>query len=294
MIKVIKKLYVYYLHLLENGGKMELIANNYLKRGIKIIAVLAFFLLVTKPIYAIDIPDYLRKCVLAIGTKNYDYNESTEERSITRVSRGTGVLIWTDRFILVTAKHVVFENGKVVPNLCFWGNTRDGKEFMYSFSDIQKEYKNIKWIPHSDPDIDIAASIIILDLEKEDLSFVSLEEEFKNVTDKEIGNDVYCLGYPSGIGATKGSNPVLRKGIVAHKDKGSNFFHIDAVVSSGDSGGPVFLYEKKENIRLLGIVSAFRSFVTSDARVYHSGLGIVFSADCIKDILKSPEFKKTY
>ena len=55
MIKVIKKLYVYYLHLLENGGKMELIANNYLKRGIKIIAALTIFILLTKPIYAIEI-----------------------------------------------------------------------------------------------------------------------------------------------------------------------------------------------------------------------------------------------
>lgn len=293
MIKVIKKLYVYYLHLLENGGKMELIANNYLKRGIKIIAALTIFILLTKPIFAIDIPEYLKKCVLAIGTRDYDYNESTEKQSITRDFRGTGVLIWTDRFILVTAKHVVFENGKVVPNLCFWGNTQDGNEFMYSFSDIQKEYKNVKWIPHSDPNVDIAASIIMLDLEKEDLSFVRLEG-FENVTDKEIGNDVYCLGYPSGIGATKGSNPVIRKGIIAHKDKGSNFFHIDAIVSGGNSGGPVFLYEKNENIRLLGIVSAFRAFFTNDARVYHSGLGIVFSADCIKEILESSEFKNTY
>ncbi len=272
---------------------MELIANNSLKHGIKIISALTIFIFLTKSVYAIEIPDYLKKCVLAIGTRNYDYNESTEEQSITRVFRGTGVLIWTDRFILVTAKHVVFENGKVAPNLCFWGNTRDGKEFMYSFSDIQNEYKNIKWIPHSDPNIDIAASIIILDLEKEDLSFVGLNG-FENVTDKEIGYDVYCLGYPSGIGATKGSNPVIRKGIVAHKDKGSNFFHIDAIVSGGNSGGPVFLYEKKENIRLLGIVSAFRPFVTSDARFYHSGLGIVYTAECIKDIIESPEFKKTY
>ena len=272
---------------------MESIKNNYLKQGARVITALVFFFILAKPIYAIEIPDYLKKCVLAIGTKDYDYNERTKEQSIKRVFRGTGVLVWTDRFVLVTAKHVVFENGKVVPNLCFWGNKRDGKEFMYSFSDIQEKYKEIKWIPNPDTDIDIAASIVMLNIEKEDLSFVGLGG-FKKVTDKEIGNDVYCLGYPSGIGAKQGSNPVLRKGIVAHKDKGSKFFHIDAVLSGGNSGGPVFLYEKEKELKLLGIVSAFKPFITSDARVYHSGLGIVYSADCIKEILDSLEFKNTY
>jgi len=75
MIKVIKKLYVYYLHLLENGGKMETFEKYYIKWGVIIIAILAFFMLVAKPIYAIEIAkdtlDDLNKKVVAIGVKRY-------------------------------------------------------------------------------------------------------------------------------------------------------------------------------------------------------------------------------
>ena len=167
---------------------------------------------------------------------------------------------------------------------------------MRSFSDIQKQYGKIKWIPHRDSDIDIAVSIIGIDPEKEDLTFVTLEG-FEKIKDIKIGDDVYYLGYPSGIGATQGSNPVLRSGMVAHKDKESKLFYIDAVVSGGNSGGPVFLYQKGKPVKLLGIVSAFKEFISGDIekiKYFHSGLGKVYSADCIKELLESPAFKETY
>lgn len=276
------------------GGKMESIKKNYLKCGVKIIAILAFFSLSDKPIYAgIRIPDFLRKCVLAIGTKDYNYNESTGEQSVNRRFIGTGVLIRADRYILVTAKHVVFDDdGKVVPNLCFWGNKRNGEAFTRSFSEIQKKYGKIKWVPHPDPVIDIAVSIVELDPGKEDLTFVNLTG-FEKTKDIEIGDDVYYLGYPSGIGTTQASNPVLRRGMIAHKEKDSKFFYIDAVVSGGNSGGPVFLYQPGKEVKLLGIVSAFEPFISGDIRFYHSGLGRVFSADCIEELLDSKTFKDT-
>ncbi len=128
---------------------MESFEKNYLKLGVIIIAMLAFFSLVAKPIYAeislSDFSDFLKKCVIAIGIKDYNYNEITEERSINILFRGAGVLVSDDRYTIVTAKHVVFDDdGKVFPNLCFWGNKKNGEPFLSSFSEIQKKYKKIK------------------------------------------------------------------------------------------------------------------------------------------------------
>ncbi len=269
--------------------------------GVKIIAILAFFLLVAQPIYAeINVPDFLKKCVLAIGVTDYNYNESTKEESVKRVFRGTGVLVWDDRFILVTAKHVVFDDdGKVVPNLCFWGNKRNGEPFIRSFPEIQRKYGKIKWVPHPDSGTDVAASIIETDLSKEDLGFVT-RKGFTKMKDIEIGDNVYYLGYPSEIGTKHSSkpvirgNPVLRRGMVAHKEKENNFFHIDAVVAGGNSGGPVFLHQKEKKVKLLGIVIAFPKFISRDIRIYHSGLGVVFSADSIEELLDSMPFRQTF
>ncbi len=81
--------------------------------------------------------------------------------------------------------------------------------------------------------------------------------------------------------------------MIAYKVKKDKFFYIDAVVAGGNSGGPVFKLDKKtDNVRLIGIVSAFKPFVKK-GMPFHSGLGIVFSADCIRELLDSEIFKKT-
>jgi V8-like Glu-specific endopeptidase len=281
---------------------MESFGKNYLKWGVKIIAMLAFFSLVAKPIYAeMSLSDFLKKSVIAIGIKDYNYNEITKENSVNILFRGAGVLVAYDRYTIVTAKHVVFnDDGEVFPNLCFWGNNKNGEPFLRSFSEIQNEFGNIKWVPHPDSDIDVAASIIYITPDgEEDLVFAG-RNVFTKMEDIEIGSDVRYLGYPTTIGAIQESkpviksNPVLRRGMVAHKEKGNKFFHIDAVVASGNSGGPVFLHQPGKEVKLLGIVCAFPEFLTKDMRIHHSGLGVVFSADSIKELLDSPEFKKTY
>ena len=270
------------------------------RQVIIIIAMLTFFSLVAKPIYAeINIPDVLKRCVLAIGIKDYNYNESTGEESVNIIFRGTGFLIWDDRYIIVTARHVVFDNdGIVFPNLCFWGNEINGEPFLRSVSEIQKKYEKIEWsaAPYPDSNVDIAASVVELNISEENLGFLT-RNEFAKMKDIDIGNDIYYLGYPDDIGTKHDSKPViksnavLRGGMVAHKE--TDYFYIDAVVAPGNSGGPVFKFDKKtDSVNLIGIVSAFKPFV-KEGMPFHSGLGIVFSADSIRELLDSIPFKKT-
>ena len=285
--------------------------KQFFRQGVIIIAMLAFFSLVAKPIYtaeiSIDILNKLNKCVVAIGIKRHvlinekggrvpeNTTGKTEER---RFVLGAGVLVKDYsgkkvRNILVTAKHVVFEDngyGKAISDLYIWGNKKDGGEFEKFYPYFQGLWPNVKWVKHSDDKVDIA--ITITGFTDEDLiNFVPLIE-FKEISTLNKGKEVYYLGFPNRLGADYGSNPVLRKGMVAFNEKENKFFYMDAVVTTGNSGGPVFSLENKIP-KLLGIVTDFRSQRTEHGS-FHSGLGRVFSADCIEDILKSPEFQKTY
>ncbi len=303
---------ILYVFSLEKGVKMESFEKNYLKLGVKIIAMLAFFSLVTKPIYAAEIStdtlDKINKRIVAIGIKRYvlidekgkhvNMNATGKGEQI-RLVLGAGVLVknYLDkkvRNILVTAKHVIFEDnghGKAIPDLHIWGNKKDGGEFEYLYKLFQKKGPNVKWVRHSDPKVDVAISII--GFSDEDLiDFVQLKE-FKEISDLDEGEDVYYLGFPNRLGADFGSNPVLRKGMVALTEKGNkDFFYMDAVITKGNSGGPVFKSEN-DNSELLGIVAEFRRFTSGDSKQFHSGLGKVYSADCIKQLLGSSEFQKT-
>ncbi len=124
---------------------MESIENNYLKRGFIIIAILVFFSLVAKPIYATDVPiDLLDMSVVAIGYNLYELNKETGKIEKKRAYNGTGVLVLTEsgHYVLVTAKHVLFDGkGKVFPNLCFWGNKKTGEQFEELFSEHQRKDK---------------------------------------------------------------------------------------------------------------------------------------------------------
>ncbi len=267
--------------------------KQYFRWGVKIIVILAFFSLVAKPIYAgIKISDGIKSCVVAVGYIEYKLNEETgiiEER---KRFRGTGVLVNADRYILVTAKHVIFdkESNLLIPNLCYWGNKQNGKEFTNSFGQTKYRYPNITWVVHKEREIDIALSIVEASPDEKTV-FVGLSE-FENIAGIEKGVDVCYLGYPFGLGAEHGSNPVFREGMVAHKAKGGKVFYVDAVVTEGNSGGPVFI-EADGKAKLVGIISGFIPSIRKEG-VFHSGLGQVFSVECINDILKSPEYEKTH
>ncbi len=271
---------------------MESFEKNYLKLAVKTIAILAFFLLAVKPIYAgIKISDEIKSCVVAVGNFEHKLNDKTGIIEKERKFRGTGVLILADKYILVTAKHVIFDKktNLLIPNLCYWGNKQNGDEFTHTFAQTKYKYPNITWVVHKRPDIDIALSIVEKVSEDEKMFFLGLNV-FENIADIENGDDVCYLGYPFGLGAKQGSNPVFRKGMVAHKEKAGKYFYIDAVVTNGNSGGPVFKLEDDGEAKLVGIISGF-PYAPLKGGAFHSGLGQVFSVDCINDILKYKKFK---
>jgi S1-C subfamily serine protease len=120
--------------------------------------------------------------------------------------------------------------------------------------------------------------------------------DFENVSDLKKGDDIFYLGFPLAYGSYHGSNPMVRKGIVALKEEKDDFFYIDATVAPGNSGGPVFRIgkeSKNEAYTFLGIVSAFRPF-ERDGFLFHAGMGVVYPVDSIKELLESKEFKATY
>lgn len=124
------------------------------------------------------------------------------------------------------------------------------------------------------------------------------------------GDEVYYLGYPSGLGSDFARNhPVLRKGIIAQKDSETKTFLIDGFSFPGSSGGPVFLADhySKDKIKtasgmkrpaalgFIGIVSHskyrtdnFRTAQGSITLTQNLGLTKVFSTDLIKETFGNP------
>jgi len=268
--------------------------KQYFRQGIIIIAILVFFSVVAKPIYSgIRISDEIKLSLVAIGSMQYMLNEEKGIIEEHRHFRGAGVLVRAERHILVTAKHVIFDERSklLVPNLCYWGNKQNGDEFIHSFAQTKYQYPNITWVVHESKDIDIALTIVEQVSDEEKMSFIPLDT-FGNIDDIEKGDDVCYLGYPFGLGAEHGSNPVIRKGMVAHKEKKGKVLYVDAVVTGGNSGGPVFKIEDDGEAKLVGIISGFLPSIRKEG-AFHSGLGTVFSSDYIIDILKMKRFKDT-
>ncbi len=280
--------------------------KQFFRQGVIIIAMFAFLLLGCKSMHIFQIPIYeltkLDKYVVAIGAYRDVKNKNTG--IITRKKKvfGAGVLVKKyKRKILVTAKHLVFANkgeGPVISDLYIWGKKIDGSDFEYSYEKHYKEkWTKVEWIKHPDDEIDIAASIIETESGVDIVEFLPFDE-YKYVSEAKKGENIYYLGFPNATynflakSHVNVGNPVLRKGMVAVNEKEERYFYIDAVVAKGNSGGPVFKLEKNGNPKLLGIVQSLLIF-EDNKEFIHSGLGMVYAADCIEEILESEAFKRT-
>lgn len=233
------------------------------------------------------------------------------------VPHGTGVLVnYNQIFILITCKHIALnpQTNEEYKGLIVTLNTSDGQIARKSVSAIQEQFK-LRWFYHSNESIDLAVSPIALEEGKDDFKLISLDlfEKFLNIP---LGEDVFFLGYPLGLGAANVSklSPLIRSGMVALKNSDKSFL-IDANVYPGSSGSPVFykptLAQKDKGsvaignmraMKFIGIVNSNISTVeeaisrkTGRVRTVfeeNSGLGTVFSATLIEEILETEEFKK--
>lgn len=170
-------------------------------------------------------------------------------------SQGTGFIVDSERgLFIVTARHVVEDSTK--------GTLRFhiAKAGAPSLSQGKKiaipEFKNY-WVPHSNPDIDVA--IMSLSLILEDARRRGLKYYFKSIPRKIFAFDetlkgldafeeVAFLGYPSGLYDKAHYLPVFRRGVTASPiyidHDGISRFLLDGAVFAGSSGSPVFVYNK--------------------------------------------------
>ena len=134
-----------------------------------------------------------------------------------------------------------------------------------------------------------------------------------------VGDEIFLLGYPDAIFDPRNVSPVLREGVIATEPtQGYAFneklkktyglpdqidgFLVDANVFPGSSGSLVILKQQPTTIGpqgqtvissakkipyVLGIVSASIPIVDATlGSVQRMGLGVVYSADCIKDAIE--------
>lgn len=257
----------------------------------KILLIVLLNCLSTIPSIALTVPDRIYGSVVAVGQEVVHLNANNQIVR-TRELLGTGVIVQDRHFVLLTARHVVFDDQKkeLRPNLIYWGNTKNGNEFQRSFLDIPPEWKNIRWV--IDEKADLAAIIVGIYPDQDAISTISVND-FIDIAGLNKGDDIYYLGFPRELGSEIGSDPMLRKGIVALKRFDDAIFYIDATVAGGNSGGPVFKQISDKEIKLIGIVTAFPGTFTPEGHFYHTGIGIVYPVDHIKRLLESKEFEGT-
>ena len=188
------------------------------------------------------------------------YGESTAQCVVllkTEERTGVGFLISLkdyDNWIVVTCKHVLkdIDNINVVfnlnPSLLEHVDKNNLKSLNFE-GDTWELYNDCamtrikldenKTYVTSDKGLDIAAFFIKappLVLEAKHIP----ERYFGNESMLRMGEDVYFIGFPMGLGVKSSISPLLRTGIISWVSNEENEFLIDAFSYPGNSGSPVF------------------------------------------------------
>ena len=237
-------------------------------------------------------PPVMKKTVIVIADDNFTL-------------KGTGVIIGYNEFIhVVTARHVV-ENISD-PTIIF--NLKNGKPSNLKTSQITMVTKKT-WTYHPNSKIDIAC-IPFGFPEEADIRTIR-PTLFKKYSEVREGEELFFMGFPLGLTSKSKVTPVLRKACLALKlDEQRDFLgatypdktmFIDASVSGGNSGSPVFRVpdvvdfggariSRSEDTHLVGIISGHLTSLIQDfngtpiARE-NSGLGIMYPVDNIIETL---------
>jgi hypothetical protein len=158
------------------------------------------------------------------------------------------------------------------------------------------------WTKH--PDVDLAAMFV--QLPDKCIRFIipdSLLLTDDKIKEFEIGpgTELLCLGYPLGDEANPQGFPILRSGKIASypllPTKATKSFLFDFSVFRGNSGGPVYLYEKASLCGgliqgIMGIVTIERNVTQHTEQLYERretvtplALGEVIHASFIKELI---------
>jgi len=81
-------------------------------------------------------------------------------------------------------------------------------------------------------------------------------KKMRNVS--EVGDEIYFVGFPFGLGTSIKINPVVRSGTIAMVDKDDPNFLLDAFSYGGNSGSPIFTKsDANGRSKFIGIVSGY-------------------------------------
>jgi S1-C subfamily serine protease len=167
-----------------------------------------------------------------------------------RSTVGTGLLIAVQRsgqpepaYLLVTAHHVL-ERMNGDPATISWRTPR-GSGFGLNVSPLSVRHPDgrPRWTRHRLHDI---AALPVAPPEAARAAALPLSALATREARYWPGQRLYALGYPRGLSANPQGLPVSREGIMASLPAGpgdSDTFIIDVSVYSGNSGGPVVVFE---------------------------------------------------
>lgn len=255
--------------------------------------------------------EIIKKTVVFIG----ELNEKNEPEYY-----GTGFLVSIDSIRhLVTAKHVVMENindrftGKMIDNeYRVFFNKKDKSLGSHAIVEI-KRLLNVKWIFHSNPNVDLAIIPFGVDTTKDDVDAIPNAFFMTSKRLFELYN-IYFLSYQPELALSTRINPILRTGSISLLNE-DNTFYIDAFAFPGNSGSPVFLTPSSIRFdnpgvfnindplghNFIGIIGAYIpyreiaiSLQTKRPRVVfeeNTGLAKVWSIEYLNEITQSQEFK---
>jgi S1-C subfamily serine protease len=209
-------------------------------------------------------------------------------------------------FVLVTAAHVFADMPSTNILLSLRTEDRGAYQRCPYEIEIRKDGTNL-WTQH--PSADVAAMRIRLpftsDPPRLDRSILGTEQWFKDFR-IHPGDELRVLGFPYGWEANNVGFPVLRSGRIASYPitpfTNNPTFQIDFHVFPGNSGGPVYIAERRSLVdgdlssvtirAIVGLVSKeakMTETVTSlneqTIRTYQLGLGIVVPAPFIEETI---------
>jgi hypothetical protein len=212
---------------------------------------------------------------------------------------GSGFIVnTTDKSILVTAKHVLFDSsggiaGNTLSVTGYSKDIEDGDVVAYSVQLAQLASAGKVLTSATD---DVAALVfgdVAADRSLNLRAGITLQRAprgccvgvpislMKPLKDVLIANRVFVQGYPSSVGLKHmpqidPDKPLVRTGIVAGKNVKLNTIILDCEVYPGNSGGPVLELEQDpphgNRTKLIGLVSQYVPFVNQVATAIGAGV----------------------
>ncbi len=115
------------------------------------------------------------------------------------------------------------------------------------------------------------------------------QDSTKLFDDVLTGNAVFVFGYPTSLSTSPHLDirkPLLRKGIIAGKNKIHKTIVLDCPMYFGNSGGLVIEVEREpfgEHLKAIGVVSAFVAF--EKKWIENSGYSVAIPMDFVQELL---------